>query len=254
MDEVVALFERLGFTVTPRGHHTLGSINHVIVFGTDYLELLGYPPGNPPPTRPELATYPVGLMATVLATPDADAARADLLSRGLQPRPVQALSRPVDLGRGLVQDATFRVTRLEPDAVPGTWFYYCQHLTPELIWRPEWQTHANGANALFGIDITVPDLATALPRYRACLLDDMPETIGGSASSAILPLRDCNLHLRQAAGPAHMCGLTFRVDSIQPVTAILQRAGIAFDRAGESLLIDPVTTFGAKIQFAALAH
>ena len=52
MDEVVSLFEHLGFTVSPRGFHTLGSINHTIVFGSDYLELLGYPPGQPPAKRP----------------------------------------------------------------------------------------------------------------------------------------------------------------------------------------------------------
>jgi len=30
-----------GFTMTPRGTHTLGSINHLAIFGTEYLELLG---------------------------------------------------------------------------------------------------------------------------------------------------------------------------------------------------------------------
>ena len=254
MDQVAALFERLGFTVAPRGHHTLGSINHVIVLGSDYLELLGYPPGNPPPQRPELAAHPIGLMATVLATPDADATRADLLAHGLQPRPVQSFSRPVDLGNGLVQDAAFRVTRLEPDAVPGTWFYYCQHLTRDLVWRQEWQAHANGATAMSDLDITIPDLVSALPLYRACMLAENPETLGGGASSAIISLRGCNLHLREAAGPARMLGLTFRVASIKSVASILRRASIAFDRTSESLLIDPAATFGAKIQFAALAH
>lgn len=37
------LFEALGFTLTPRGYHSLGSINHLIVFGSDYLELIGLP-------------------------------------------------------------------------------------------------------------------------------------------------------------------------------------------------------------------
>ena len=278
-DEVVALFERLGFTVSPRGFHTLGSINHTIVFGADYLELLGYPPGQPPAMRPELVTQPLGLMATVLQTVDADAAHAALSQRGLKPRAVQTFSRPVDLGAGRFEDASFRVTRLEPDAVPGTWVYYCQHLTPELVWRPEWQVHANGALGICVIDIAVPDMAAALPRYRACIfegtLHDAPETLGASASQATLPLRDGILRLHQQAAPARMSGLTFRVASLAAAQNSLTRANIAHSVTAAtplrhaasspasssppsffaaSILIDPALTFGATLQLTALAR
>lgn len=254
MDEAVERFSRLGFTVAPRGHHTLGSINHVIVFGSDYLELLGYPPGKPPAKRPELASHPIGLMATVLATVDADATRLELIGRGLQPRPVQSFSRRVDLGVGELKDASFRVTRLEPDAVPGTWFYYCQQLTPELVWRPEWQAHANGASAIAALDILVPELDAALPRYRACVFDNAPKTVGGSGSSSILQLRACDLHLRQEPGPARMSGLTFSVASIDIAASVLRRAGVSFKRDGQSMVIDPAATFGATLQLTALAQ
>src|SRR4026207_672044 len=40
-------YQRLGFTLTPRGHHRLGSKNHCIVFGSDYLELLAVPKPHP---------------------------------------------------------------------------------------------------------------------------------------------------------------------------------------------------------------
>ena len=45
MDEAYKLFSELGFTLTPRGYHTLGSINHSMVFKNDYLELIGTPKG-----------------------------------------------------------------------------------------------------------------------------------------------------------------------------------------------------------------
>ena len=254
MDDVVSLFERLGFTIAPRGHHTLGSINHVIVFERDYLELLGYPPGRPPERRPELVAQPIGLMATVLATGDADATHADLIRRGLRPRPVQTFSRPVDLGEAGVHDASFRVTRLEPDAVPGTWFYYCQHLTPELVWRPEWQQHANHVQGMASLEIAVPDVSAALPRYTDCLLGTQPETLGGSGSQASFRLRGCALHLRRHASPAAMTGLTFEVASLDSVAAHLTRSGIGFDIVNQTILIDPAITFGATLQFRPLAH
>ena len=36
-------YRRLGFTLTPRGYHTLGSMNHLAIFGTEYLELIAGP-------------------------------------------------------------------------------------------------------------------------------------------------------------------------------------------------------------------
>ena len=45
MDDAADIYRRLGFTLTERGYHSLGSINHLAIFGTDYLELIGLPRG-----------------------------------------------------------------------------------------------------------------------------------------------------------------------------------------------------------------
>lgn len=42
LDAASALYRRLGFQLTERGHHSLGSSNHLAIFGENYLELLGY--------------------------------------------------------------------------------------------------------------------------------------------------------------------------------------------------------------------
>ncbi len=263
-DEAVRFFERAGFSVTPRGFHTLGSINHTIVFGEDYLELLGYPSGAPPVQRPELVARPAGLMATVLQTADADASHAVLVQHELHPRPVQSFSRPVDLGGGRTQDAAFRVTRLEPDAVPGTWFYYCQHLTRELVWRPEWQGHANGATGIAALDIDVPSMRAALPLYAACLdgaaITHSTETLGGSGSQATFSLKRCVVRLCEVPGPARMRALTFHVASLDAARGVLQRNQVAHSvmqgvsgKPGEVIVIDPALSFGATLQLSASA-
>ncbi len=61
-------YRRLGFTLTPLGRHTLGSINHLAMFGTDYLELLGIPPGSS--ARTELSDGPAGLSGVAFGTHD----------------------------------------------------------------------------------------------------------------------------------------------------------------------------------------
>ena len=45
MDRAADVYRRLGFTLTERGYHSLGSMNHLAMFGTDYLELIAVPKG-----------------------------------------------------------------------------------------------------------------------------------------------------------------------------------------------------------------
>jgi hypothetical protein len=161
MDEAARIFTALGFTLTPRGHHTLGSMNHLMMFGTDYLELLGF--GVAGASRPELAPFPIGLNGLVFKTEDADAVYAHAAGAGLPILPVQSFSRPVDLAGGRC-DARFRTTRLDPEKIAMGRVYFCEHLTPELVWRPEWQSHANGARAITRIVV-----ATGEPRRTASL-------------------------------------------------------------------------------------
>jgi catechol 2,3-dioxygenase-like lactoylglutathione lyase family enzyme len=153
MDEAARLYQALGFTLTPRGYHTLGSMNHLMMFGSDYLELLGFGEGR---MRPELAPFPIGLNGLVFKTDDADATFAQAQSQGLPILPVQAFSRPVALESG-TQDAKFRTTRLDPTKIAMGRVYFCEHLTPELVWRPEWQSHANGAQSIRRVVVASPD-------------------------------------------------------------------------------------------------
>ncbi|MDP7241323.1 MAG: VOC family protein, partial [Rhodospirillales bacterium] len=82
MDRAVPMFEGLGFTVTPRGYHSLGSINHLMIFGTDYLELIGLPAAIEKP-RPEIANSPLGINGLVFKAEDVDATYAHLDGLGL---------------------------------------------------------------------------------------------------------------------------------------------------------------------------
>jgi hypothetical protein len=78
----------------------------------------------------------------------------------------------VDL-EGTTRDARFRTTRLDPDKITIGRVYFCEHLTPDLVWRPEWQAHPNGASA-----ITRVVVATADPPRTAVLFRDL---FGGDA-------------------------------------------------------------------------
>ncbi len=171
MDAAASAFAALGFELTPRGHHTLGSMNHLAMFATDYLELLGFGEGGA--GRPELAPFPIGLNGLVFKTDDADVVHAHALAAGLPILSVQAFSRPVELA-GARQDARFRTTRLDPGKIAMGRVYFCEHRTPELVWRPEWQSHPNGARVISRVIV-----ATGDPRRTASLFRSLfgPEAV-----------------------------------------------------------------------------
>jgi catechol 2,3-dioxygenase-like lactoylglutathione lyase family enzyme len=163
IDAAEARFRALGFNLTPRGHHTLGSSNHLAMFATDYLELLGFGAGGA--ARAEIQSFPVGLNGLVFKTEDADRIHAHAQAAGLPILPVQAFSRPVTLG-GETRDARFRTTRLDPQQVAMGRVYFCEHLTPELVWRPEWQVHPNGARAIARVIVATPQPERTAELFR----------------------------------------------------------------------------------------
>jgi len=145
LDAAAASFRALGFTLTPRGRHSIGSENHCIMFGSTYVELLAAP--TPHPWLDYYRTFlerGEGLAAVALSTDDADEAVGALRHAGVAAKAPMDLSRPVEGGM-----ARFRLVQIEN--VPSV--FVCQHLTRERVWRPEWQSHANGASELLGISV-----------------------------------------------------------------------------------------------------
>jgi catechol 2,3-dioxygenase-like lactoylglutathione lyase family enzyme len=198
LDAARDTFQRMGFTVTPRGHHTLGSQNHCVMLGNDYLELLAVPVPH------ELTRYyrdflaaGEGPGAAAVATPSADRAYTEWIWAGLSPSRVADLGRPVTTPHG-VDEARFRITQLPARATPGLRWFACQHLTREHVWRSEWQAHANGATAIAAIAVVCdpPRLAHAV-KASAKALGATPRVV---AEGTVLDLGNAALALLDEAG------------------------------------------------------
>jgi len=158
---------RLGFTLTPRGRHLgQGTANYCIMFGRDYLELLGVVEADEHGDR--LATFLArreGPMAVAFAPagPIGEAAAA-LASLGLHPSEPRALGRQLELPEGTVVPR-FSLVTLPPEETPALDCFVCAHLTPELVRRPEWLGHPNGALGLRAIYLIADETAPLLPAY-----------------------------------------------------------------------------------------
>lgn len=158
---------RLGFTLTPHGRHLgQGTANYCIMFARDYLELLGAvePDGEAGRLAAFLARRE-GPMALALAPQgSADEAAAALAALGLHPGEPRPLGRQLELPEGTVVPR-FALVALPPEETPALDCFVCMHLTPDLMRRPEWLDHPNGAQGLRTVFVVAADTASLLPAY-----------------------------------------------------------------------------------------
>ncbi|MCV9936893.1 VOC family protein [Boseaceae bacterium BT-24-1] len=175
LDASARQWQSLGFTVSPRGTHSaiLGSGNYTIMFGDDYVELLGIlaETEHNKPTRDFLRERE-GIERAAFTTDDAAAGAAELKSRGLEPLGPVHFGRPVDLPNGGKGEAKFNVFRWPLDETPGSLrIFACQHLTRETVWIPELQSHANGASRIIRVEVLAAD-PKAAAEHLSRLIDE----------------------------------------------------------------------------------
>jgi hypothetical protein len=163
MDRAAALMSQLGFTLTPRGYHSLGSINHLMMFEGHYLELIGLPSGTEV-LRKDVLESPRGLNGLVFGADDIDASVDRLRAGGLAMLEPQSFSRPVTID-GVEHLARFRTVRSAPELFEAGRVYYCQHYTPELVWHRPWMTHPNGCRGLSELVVVSATLENDVARY-----------------------------------------------------------------------------------------
>ena len=166
LDAIHDTYARMGFSITPRGHHSLGSQNHCVMFGQDYFELLMVPqrlPGRE--YYYDFARIGDGLAAVALKTDNARGAYGELCAAALAPSEPVDFSRPVQLN-GSNRSASFRITQLGLEQTPGGQVFLCQHFTRDVVWLPGYQTHANTATGLAAVTIVSNDVPATAAAYE----------------------------------------------------------------------------------------
>ncbi|MCP9628865.1 VOC family protein [Rhodopseudomonas palustris] len=161
LDSAAANWQRLGFTLSPRGTHSpaLGSGNYTIMFGHDYIELLGIlnPTEHNAPSRAFLDARGDGIERIAFTTTDAAKGADELRDLGLDAVGPIDFGRPVPLPGGGEGEARFSIFQWPVTEAPaGLRIFACQHHTRDTVWIPELQSHANRATGLVRVLITAP--------------------------------------------------------------------------------------------------
>ena len=137
LDAAAAVWEKLGFAVTPISVHQVagkpaGTSNRCVMLDEGYIELLAptSDTANAQRVRERMKRF-VGVHLACFGTPAADAEHARLAAHGFEPEPVVNLERKLDTG----ESVRFSVVYVPPAKMPEGRVQYCEHLTPQQVWR-----------------------------------------------------------------------------------------------------------------------
>ncbi|GGF61600.1 hypothetical protein GCM10007301_21610 [Azorhizobium oxalatiphilum] len=259
LDPALAAYEKLGFLMTPRGHHSLGSANNLSIFTTDYLELLGFEPGKNT-NRADLWKHPPGLTGLVFKPGDPDARYTDLQKRGVPVDPPAEFTRPVDVPGG-PKDAHFRVLRIGADEVQNGRTFFCHHYTPELVWQPEMQTQPNGVTGVAEFVIASTDPTRTGGIYERMFGPGLLQSVyGGVAFRAGVPVVQiltpeaitAKFGIAPELGPDgtdHMVALVYGTSSVEQAKEELAKNGVPFGPYGAGILVAPAHAAGVITAF-----
>jgi hypothetical protein len=264
MDRAADVYRRLGFTLTERGYHSLGSMNHLAMFGTDYLELIAVP-GDATSGRLDILDYAFGLNGLVFGSEDSAVTYAELTKVGAPFNAPVEFTRPVKYTgpNGTEErDARFRTVRMKPGHMPYGRVYFCHHFTRELVWRDEWRHHANGTVAVARAIIVEPDPAKAAKLYAGMFGEDVIHDIKGGESLIVGNARfdiiteaalkaEVGDAAPDAAGrPAYMAGLTFRTTSLAKAANALAAGKIdGVVKKADRLIVPAKQAINAVLEF-----
>jgi hypothetical protein len=252
LDIAAETFRQLGFYLTERGYHSMGSMNHLAMYGTDYLELIAVPKDRPD-VRPDVAASPFGLNGIVFGTEDSTALHAALTAAGFNVKPPREFSRPVKVD-GVERQAVFRTVTLSDTDAPYGRVYFCHHLTRDLVWRDEWRHHANGTVAVARAVIVHPDPAAASQIYVRMFGSEAVRQISGGRTvvvgNTLLDIvTEDTLHREFGDGApdpvgrsAYMAALSYRTVSLARTIDVLKENGVAGVRQVGSKVIVPASS------------
>jgi hypothetical protein len=265
MEGAHADYKRLGFTMPPRGSHIeWGTGNWCIMFADDYLELRGIIDSNKEcHGLDRFLERRQGLMGVALATNDVEKCHALLEESGLHPGSVRQLKRNFELEEGTVQPQ-FSLCFLDEAEAPGLMsVVMLQHMTPELIRRPDWLHHANGARGVASMTAVVEDLeaaavaharlfgAEAIRRDGPCLVI---EAQGNSSIRVVEPSEfeklSPGLSVDKTVEVPGLVSVTLTVDDVDATARHFAARQIDFEPTGDTgIRVAPEEACGVNLIF-----
>jgi len=215
LDRAARTYEALGFTLTPRAMHDnrMGTSNRLAQFAArNFLELLEV---DRPHTlvRHDFAVCPPvfsfgdhnrmavnereGLSTLVFATSDARADIARFAAAGLRTFAPFDFQRHAGLPDGTQVTVAFSLAFVHSPEMAGVGFFTCENQSQEYFWKPDYQSHANGASSIAAVYLSSPEPERDA-RFAGRMFDGEVKPISGGYSVACGPSQELRVVTPQA--------------------------------------------------------
>ncbi len=261
LDAAAAVFARLGFALTPAGHHAeWGTVNRCAMFAGDYVELIAAEGAGVEADKVRAFTARGdGLYAVSIGSANGAATGEALRAAGLDVPMARSLSRKLDDGKGTT--LMFSEMPLPIDATPGVATRVVEHITAERERHPHWLDHPNTAMGVAAVTAIVDDPPALTPAWdrvfgpHAATLTDETVTVHTGRGLIYLTRPDelTQLHpeaeLDELPPPPALVALAVRVADTDRAAEVLRANGIDFSRDREGTLrIPPSEALGVFIE------
>ncbi len=266
------LYAALGFTLTPDAQHPFGTGNFLAQFDGSFLEVLSV-------TRPELveqaepghfsfAAYNQDFLARregfsmlVFESRDARHDREEFAAEGLTTYAPFDFQRQAKLPSGDSVTVGFSLAFVTDASAPDCVFFTCQQHAPQYFWKPEYQTHPNGAARIDEVAM-VAEEPRALEQFfvglqgRERVAAYADRLLVGTARGRVSVQRPGAFAARfpgmtppDAPDSPYFAGYVIGVADLGETRALLEENGVSFVKEGRMLMVGPQEAFGCMIAF-----
>lgn len=245
LDRAAADYEALGFTLTPRTFHEdrMGTSNRLAqLAGRNFIELLevdrperleDHDFGASPPRfsfgahNRDFVKRRNGMSMLVMAADDARAAVAQFEAAGIETYAPFDFERKATQPDGSQATVAFSLAFATAPSLPGLSFFVCQDRAPQHFWKPTFQTHENGAEAIVAVYLVAAEPAAQLPFLTGFSGGTAEPVDGGyrvrcADGHALLVLTPDGLRARvpdsglETNGAPRLAGMAIRSSSAEP--------------------------------------
>ncbi len=276
LDAARGRFEAFGFTTTPRSEHPFGTGNSLVQLNHSFIELLTVVDADKlVPMDPDHFSFSAynayfldrreAMSALVLSSADARGDNDGWRARGIKTYEPVDFSRQATMADGRRATVAFTIAFAVDPTMPDAVFFVCQQHRPENFWQPVYQSHANGACEITGAIMCAADPGGHEDFFRA-MAPEGTITRNDDGMRIELPRGRVDVRRPEACGRLFPDGIvppvgnapgfisaTVAVRRLDAVTTSLERGGIPFVSAADSIYVDAGNCFGMVLEFTEAA-
>lgn len=273
LEKARALYQNLGFTLTPRATHPFGTGNSLVQLKGNFLELAAVlDPAKIPPmtkTRYSFAAFSQGFLVKrqgmsmlVLQSDDAAGDLAEFKQKGLRTYEQVDFSRGATQPDGSEATVSFSLAFFSDERLPETGFFTCQQHAPQYFWKPEYQKHANGAQLASEVFMVADDPAAVRAFFENLFGAADVVAVDGSlcvntgqgivtvTTPAGLEARFPGAAIKHATHAPYFAGYRVTVADVAHARARFVRNGVAFTDGEAGPWLRPADALGVLVEFA----